>query len=940
MLDQIPGAQNTLVDKDEATENSYPGDILTLEAARDAAIQAAQIAVYNTTRLTRVLSILSEPAPLRILLDRLLHTLSELFSADIVVLLDPTATGSFVPVASIGLAEDQADKPFLSSEGSYLMNVMETGIPITIPNASADPQITPYLRQLNVKTIVLLPVTGSYAPRGALLLARCQAPPFSKTDVNLLSTMTPRIGLVLEKAHYSIQIEQIARTGKETSHHLDLPSLCNQVTNEFPSLIGADAAVLSLVESQNIDCTVTLADLDSEQKTVWFDLTKNYLLWYFQHNREPINVPARNIPGNPAIIGNLLSLCPIRVLLAVPIIIEGQTKGFLFGVRFSEVLFDPDTVQIAMLYAGQVSAALDNASLYRAVRDELAVRQRAEQALRVRDEKFSAMIRSVSDVIAILDECGKISYASPAVETVWGYSVELLNNVSIFQLVHEEDRSTMQDLLSSIRVQPGSTLTGLVHIRQNNGQWRVFEVILTNLLNEPAVSGIISTFHDITERKKYEQELTSLAYRDALTGLANRAFFSKKLGEVLDKANRASVSVGLIFFDLDNFKIVNDSLGHDKGDEVLKIIASRVLNCLRFDDTAARFGGDEFTVLIDKVEYTEQVTAIARRILRSAQDPIHLMERDIYVNCSVGIAFSTPREDTPDDLLRKADLAMYHAKSNGKGCYSIFDARMNEKAFERFEVETELRQALSRNEFRVFYQPIVSLLNHQIIGAEALIRWQHPTRGLILPAAIIPFAEETGLVVEIGRWVMGEACQRVKSWQKQFPNLPLLSLSINLSVRQFNDDDLIDDIHLATQASQLSPTSLILEVTENNFYQDTDSIALKVEAIRERGVRVAIDNLGTRYSCLKYIKQYPVDILKIDRMLIDNIGSSFRNNAIAQGMIDLAYTLGMDVIAEGIETHEQATQLLKSGCYHAQGDFFSPPMPAEAFETLLSHSSS
>jgi diguanylate cyclase (GGDEF)-like protein/PAS domain S-box-containing protein len=657
----------------DPVSSSAANDILSLRAERNAAVRAAQEAVYNTTRLTRLLTILSEPAPLEILLDRLLATLSELFSADVVVLLDPASTGTFLPLAAYGLPEELIQRPFSDAEDGYVSKTMSTRAPILIAQASTDIKVDPQLRELDVETAVWLPVTGSYAPRGVLILGRCRPAPFAHPDVDLLAAMTYRIGLVLEQVQHGIQIEQIVRTSREIVRHLDESTVCSRATQMFPPVVRADASALFLTGPGSEFVCAPHSNVNPECNNAWGRLAGSLIKNGSFSGGEPYHVPDMQIVDDPS-IQVLLTLCPARALLAVPIHIGDQVAGVLFAMRFSIIPFNSDTIQIALLYASQFSAALENSRLYRAVRDELSERNRAEQALRARDERFSAMIRSVTDVIAILNGDGTINYVSPAVESMWGCQVDILIDQNILDRIHPEDSDTMRNLLSAVIAQPDITLTGFMRMRQGMDTWRVFDVILTNLLNEPSVAGIVATYHDITERKIYEQELTRLAFRDVLTGLANRAFFIGKLRHAIDHANKQGQTVALIFFDLDNFKAINDSLGHDKGDEVLQIVADRIRDCLRLEDTAARFGGDEFTILIESVHHLEQVIGIAQRMMSALHEPIRMGQHEFFVSCSMGIAISTAHQDDPEDLLRKADLAMYKAKNSGKGRYALYEA--------------------------------------------------------------------------------------------------------------------------------------------------------------------------------------------------------------------------------------------------------------------------
>jgi diguanylate cyclase (GGDEF)-like protein/PAS domain S-box-containing protein len=365
--------------------------------------------------------------------------------------------------------------------------------------------------------------------------------------------------------------------------------------------------------------------------------------------------------------------------MAIPIFCEQQVQGMLYGMRFSTTTFNPDTLQVAILYASQTSAAVENARLYRSVRNELTERKQVEKALRASDDRFRALIRSVSDVISILTAEGRISYISPAAEVAWGGSANELLTQSIFDLIHPDDKKMIQDLLSRSLEQPNISLTQTARLGQGGDNWRFFEMILTNLLNESAVNGIVATCHDITERNIHEQALRELAFRDPLTGLSNRSHFKDLLDDALDRAKAHDHSVAVMFLDLDNFKSINDQLGHTWGDHLLQIVAERLQACLRKSDLAARLGGDEFTILIDEVAGIDQVMPIAHRLMNSLKTPVRLKDCDLVADGSFGIAISLPArdKDSADELLHRADVAMYTAKSHGKGRYAIFDTRQN-----------------------------------------------------------------------------------------------------------------------------------------------------------------------------------------------------------------------------------------------------------------------
>ena len=526
-------------------------------------------------------------------------------------------------------------------------------------------------------------------------------------------------------------------------------------------------------------------------------------------------------------------------------------------------------------------------------------------------------------------------YASPAAGRVWEVQPDALLGHDLLSRVHPDDCEAMRRSMSRLRERPNSTLTHALRMRRGHDTWRDFEVILTNLLDEPAVAGIVATYHDVTERKTYEQELTALAFRDPLTGLANRGYFMTCLRNALAKADAELRSIGVVFFDLDNFKVVNDSLGHEWGDQVLRVVASRIRAGLRNEDVAARLGGDEFTLLIDDATSLDHVIRQVERLIASLRDPIQLEGRDRFVGVSAGIAISNPKHDSADDLLRKADLAMYQAKTNGKGYYAIFDSQLNAAAQHRLELETDLHQACKRQELEVAYQPIVALSDRRVCGIEALLRWHHPRRGLIAPSEFIPVAEETGLIFELGQWVLEQACEQARRWNADYPASSPLLLSVNISARQFRRPTLVEEIRAALRASELEPQCLMLEITEGSLVHDRDGTIAALKGLRDIGVRLAIDDFGTGYSGLSYLKKLPIDTLKIDCSFVGDIEADPQDRAIVQSVVALAAAFDLNVIAEGIETEQQATYLRTLGCPRGQGYLFAPALAPDALAAML-----
>jgi len=463
-----------------------------------------------------------------------------------------------------------------------------------------------------------------------------------------------------------------------------------------------------------------------------------------------------------------------------------------------------------------------------------------------------------------------------------------------------------------------------------------FEVFYSPLVDEGGgVVGVIGVASDITERVQAEERLEYQVLHDLLTDLPNRLLFVNRLGQALERTRRRkSHKVAVLFMDLDGFKVVNDSLGHETGDRLLVVVAERLQWCLRPEDTLARFGGDEFTMLVEDVESPEDAVRVADRILECLGEPFVVDETEIFVGASIGIALGNASTKSSEEMLRDADTAMYRAKEAGSQ-YRMFDPEMYERAVERLELENNIRRAIRTEEFVVHYQPIVHLRSGEVRKVEALVRWKHPERGLLDPSQFLPVAEESGLVVPLGEGVLEEACRQVKRWQDEHPRVPPLAVSVNLSARQLRDPRLVKTVEDVLQRTGFEAHRLSLEITETVYIKILEGNTAALDKLTRQGVCISIDDFGVGYSSLAYLKRLPADAVKIDKSFVAGIGEDVEDTAIVGMVIDLAHALGMEAVAEGVESEEQATLLREMGCDHAQGFHFSKALPPEAASRFL-----
>ncbi|HEY7969017.1 MAG TPA: EAL domain-containing protein, partial [Candidatus Limnocylindrales bacterium] len=508
---------------------------------------------------------------------------------------------------------------------------------------------------------------------------------------------------------------------------------------------------------------------------------------------------------------------------------------------------------------------------------------RQNRDLRRSEERFRSLVRNSIDVQVITDGAGRITYESSAVERVLGYRAEDRIGLNALGGIHPDDRAWAEQMLHDVAKAPAAQVSAEVRVRHADGTWLVVEAVAKNLLDDPAVEGIVINYRDVTGRKSLEDELKRQAFHDSLTGLANRALFADRLQHAISRTERAPTAIAVLFVDLDDFKTVNDSLGHSEGDQLLIAVADRLRAGLRAGDTIARMGGDEFAILIEDPVDGETPVDVGRRLLAQLEAPLVHGGKELFARASIGIATTRSRDYTADEVLRNADVAMYTAKSNGKNRLEVFEPGMHAAALNRLALKGDLERALERGEFTLVYQPIVRLGGGRLSGVEALLRWQHRERGTVGPAEFIPVAEETGLILPLGRWVLEQACSQAASWNR-ISSQPI-TMSVNVSARQLQQPAFAAEVAAVLDSTGLAPGLLTLELTESVLMQDAEAATAILVDLKGLGVRLAIDDFGTGYSSLNYLRRFPIDELKIDRSFVSSLDDGPTQSAVVLSIL-------------------------------------------------------
>jgi diguanylate cyclase (GGDEF)-like protein/PAS domain S-box-containing protein len=559
----------------------------------------------------------------------------------------------------------------------------------------------------------------------------------------------------------------------------------------------------------------------------------------------------------------------------------------------------------------------------------------AQAAVRESEARFRSVVEGLGEGILITDFSDNILYVNSRLTELTGYSEEEMLGQTAYSLIlpREEWQSVPR---RAEQIQQGSAQNYEISLRRKDEAqfWAVIHAT-PFLGGDGSILGTLSAITDASDKKRFEEQLEHQAFHDTLTGLPNRALFMECLERALARSKRTGMSLVVLFLDLDNFKLVNDSLGHEAGDTLLVEVGRRLNECIRSEDVVARLGGDEFSILLEDVTEPDRAADVAERILNSLRTPVEIGYEEIFATASIGIACNLTSPAVADALLRDADTAMYQAKARGKTGYAIFDKSMNDRVMERMEIENGLRFALERGEFRVHYQPLISLETGAMTGVEALVRWEHPTMGLIAPGRFIPIAEETGLIVPLGYWVLEEACLQWQTWRSRFPIPSEFSVSVNLSGKQLQRTDVVEKVRETLERTEVPPGNLKLEITESMMMADVEDAVAKLHQLKALGVKLALDDFGTGYSSMASLSAFPLDTVKIDRAFIKRLTDQQEASSVITAIIMLAKSLNMDVTGEGVETEEQVSHLQWVGCTTGQGYYFAKPMPAPSLDNAL-----
>ncbi|MBI4934840.1 MAG: EAL domain-containing protein [Actinobacteria bacterium] len=654
---------------------------------------------------------------------------------------------------------------------------------------------------------------------------------------------------------------------------------------------------------------------DADIETTWMDLGWMWGTALVAVAATQVRVaPSLSTPPRREGMNLLLGLVPLGVPMAI------EVWSYRHGT-------DPNPIPLMAATVLLIAIAFARSTRLLRERD-------AQEAQVLRSERYyRALALNSAEAVLVIGPDGRLLNDVPNLSHLSG-GLSAHRGELVLDLLRTAERPAAQVMLERLRANFEGVSELTFPVTDSDGSKRWFGIRSRNLTGDPDVGGLVVSVHDVTDRHRAEAELTHQAFHDSLTGLPNRALFHDRVEHAMRRNQRTGFDLAVVYLDLDGFKDVNDTLGHDVGDEVLRETATRLLSSVRPFDTVARLGGDEFAILIESsTRALDDATIVADRVLQAMTAPLHVADTAMVLSASIGIAISDA-ESTSSSLLRDADVAMYHAKSNGKARWAVYDEAMRSVVVDRLELEADLAQALELGQLEVRYQPVVRLSTGDVAGFEALLRWHHPDRGVVLPSVFVPIAEDNGCILLIGEWVLREACRTAAGWQRRDPERRT-TIAVNVSARQLATPQFVDQVRAALQDTGLDPRLLVLELTESSLVHDPMLVAERLRELHELQVRIAVDDFGTGYSSLTYLRQFPVDILKIDQSFVGSISDDDRNPPILRGLLDLAKTLDLETVAEGIEGRVQADSLRAQDCEFGQGFLYASALSAAGAEEML-----